>query len=151
MDIQWIGWMTILHIDPDQIFQLLCSGCNKRIKPRATPKDIPIDKRPNLFNRILHDMITHTITRGGLMKKEKVSSQPLQKVIDMEKRWSDYVTDLSEEQIKNKLYCDYEPVLRKKWEFVKEDDCEFCSYLCSGDTLDGDFILTKMDFGDKDG
>ena len=85
------------------------------------------------------------------MKKEKVSSQPLQKVVEMEKRWSDYVTDLSNEQIRNKLYFDYEPVLRKKWEFVKEDDCYFCDYLCSSDTLDGDIILTKMDFGDEDG
>ena len=86
------------------------------------------------------------------MKKEKVSSQPLQKVIDMEKRWSDYVTDLSNEQIRKKLYFDYEPVLRKKWEWVKEDDCEYCDYLCGTDyTLDGKYILTKMNFGDEDG
>ena len=64
-----------------QIFQLLCLGCNKRVKPRATPKDIPIDERRNLFNITLNGMIINTITRGGWMKNEKVSSQPLQKVV----------------------------------------------------------------------
>ena len=65
---------NLAYCHPDQIFQLLCHGCNKAIKPRATPKDIPVDQRHNLFNITLNGMIINTIKRGGWMKKEKVSS-----------------------------------------------------------------------------
>jgi hypothetical protein len=66
----WNGFSTdrvdnnLSYCDPAQVYQLLCSGCNRRVKGDSVPKPSNADPPISLFSRTLSDMIFNTITRS---------------------------------------------------------------------------------------